>query len=123
MSGAEPISVNVKVEVLPKVELGQYKGIEVTRRVRPVADEDVDRVIEGLRENSASLIPVEDRGAQLGDTVTVNFNGKFVDTPEAEDINVEDVDVELGGSGVQQEFTDNLLGVSADDEKQFTVNY
>ena len=121
--GEEPISVHVKVEVLPKVELGDYKGIEVTRRVRPVADADVDRIIDGLRENSATLLPVEDRGAQLGDVATVTFRGKFIDTPEAEDINVEDVDVVLGGDGVQQEFTDNLVGVRPEDEKTFTVAY
>lgn len=121
--GTEPISLQVNVEVLPEVTLGEYKGLEAARRVRPVTDEDVERVIEGLREASASLQPVEDRGAELGDTVTVNFHGKFVETPEEEDINVEDVDVELGGEGVQQEFTDNLLGVRADEEKTFTVNY
>ena len=121
--GEEPISLHINVEVLPKIELGEYKGIEAARRVRPVGDEDVDGIIAGLRENSASLLPVEDRPSQLGDTVTVTFNGKFLDTPEAEDINVEDVDVELGGSGVQQEFTDNLLGVQPDDEKGFTVAY
>jgi len=121
--GEQPISVNVSVEVIPNVELGEYKSLEVGRRVRPVKDEDIERIIEGLRENSASLIPVEDRGAQLGDTVTVNVNGKFVDKPEDEDINVEDVDVELGGAGVQQEFTDNLLDVKPDDEKAFRVNY
>lgn len=121
--GNEPISVNVSVEVLPKIELGKYKGVEVARSVRPVSDDDVDRIIEGLRENSASLIPVEDRAAEIGDTVTVNFNGKFVDTPEAEDINVADVDVALGGENVQQEFTDNLLGVKPDEEKTFRVDY
>src|SRR5436190_6542305 len=121
--GNEPISVNVSVEVLPKVELGKYKGIEVVRSVRPVSDADVERIIEGLRENSASLIPVEDRGAQLGDTVTVNVNGKFVDTPEDQDINVDDIDVVLGGDGVQQEFTDNLLDAKPDEEKAFRVNY
>ena len=121
--GAEPIALDVKLEVLPKVELGEYKGVGVTRRVRPVADADVDHVLEGIREQSASLIPVEDRGAELGDTVTVNFNGKFVETPEAEDINVDDVEVVLGGDGVQQEFTDSLLAVQPDDEKKFTVNY
>jgi trigger factor len=121
--GAEPIKVHVHVEVLPEVALGEYKGIEAARRVRPVTDEDVERVIEGLREASASLQPVEDRGAEVGDTVTVNFRGKFVETPEAEEINVEDVDVELGGEGVQQEFTDNLLGVKADEERTFTVSY
>jgi trigger factor len=121
--GSEPISLHVHVEVLPEVTLGEYKGFEAARRVRPVTDEDVERVIEGLREASASLQAVEDRPAEIGDTVTVNFQGKFVSAPDEEDINVEDVDVELGGAGVQQEFTDNLLGVKADEEKTFTVNY
>jgi len=121
--GEEPISVNVKVEVLPRVELGQYKQLEVARRVRPVGEADLDTIIEGLRENSASLIPVEDRSSQLGDTVTVNFQGKFIDTPDEEDIKVEDVDVVLGGEGVQQEFTENLLGLKPDDEKTFRVDY
>jgi trigger factor len=121
--GAEPISVHVHVEVLPEVTLGEYRGLGAARRVRPVTDEDVDRVLEGLREASASLQPVEDRGAEIGDTVTVNFHGKFIETPDEEDINVDDVEVELGGAGVQQEFTDNLLGVRADEEKTFTVDY
>ena len=59
-------------------------GFEVSRQTRPVNDEDVDRVLEQLRENSASLQPVEDRGAEVGDTVTANFLGKFVNDPEAE---------------------------------------
>jgi trigger factor len=121
--GSGPIQLHVHVEVLPEVTLGSYKGLEAGRRTRPVGDEDVERVIEGLREASASLEPVEDRGAELGDTVTVNFLGKFVGAPDQEDINVEDVDVELGGPGVQQEFTDNLLGARPDEERTFTVSY
>jgi len=76
-----------------------------------------------LRENSASLEPVEDRGAQLGDTVTASFHGKFLDEPEAEPINVEDVDVVLGGEGVVAEITNNLLDTKADDETTFRVSY
>jgi trigger factor len=121
--GEQPLSFQVNVEVFPKIDLGEYKGLEAVRRVRPVADADVDRVIEGLRATSASLLPVEDREAQLGDIVTVNFNGQFSDTPEAEDINVEDVEVTLGGQAVQQEFTDNLLGVRIDDKRSFSVSY
>jgi trigger factor len=121
--GTEPISVHVHVEVLPEVTLGEFKNLEAGRRMRPVGDEDVARVIEGLREASASLQPVEDRGAEIGDTATVNFQGKFIDAPEEEDIKVDDVDIELGGAGVQEEFTNNLLGVKADEEKSFTVDY
>jgi trigger factor len=121
--GEDPISVKVNVEVLPEVKLEKYKGLEAGRRVRPVSDEDVDHMIEGLRDASASLQPVEDRGAESGDTVTVNFYGNFLDSPDEEDIKAEDVDVVLAGEGVQQEFTDNLLGVKPDEERTFTVEY
>ena len=121
--GEDPISFHVNLEVLPKIELGHYKGLDASRRVRPVTEADVDRLADGLREASASLQPVENRGSQLGDTVTVNFHGKFLDAPEEEDINVQDVDVTLGSEGVQKEFTDNLLDVRVDDEKTFVVDY
>ncbi len=61
--GEKPISFTVNVEVLPDIKLGDYKGLGVARRTRPVNEEDVDRVIESLRENSATLEAVEDRGA------------------------------------------------------------
>ena len=121
--GEEPISVKVNVEVLPKVELGNYKGLEVSRKTRPVTDENVDQMLETLRETSASMQPVEDRPAAIGDTVTVNVEGKFIDEPEQENIRQDDVEVALGGKSVQPEFTDNLTGVRPDDEKTFVVEY
>ena len=121
--GQKPISFNVNVDVLPEINLGDYKGLAASRRKRPVNDEDIDRVIEHLRESSAALQPVEDRGAQSGDTITANFHGKFVNDPEAEPISVEDVDVVLGGAGVVQAITDNLSGARADEEKTFSVDY
>jgi trigger factor len=122
--GDEPLTVKVGLEVLPEIELREYKGIETTRRVRPVTDVDVDRVIEGLRDSSASLQPVEDRASQLGDTVTINARGKFVDDePEAEEIKVDDVEVLLGGPGVHQQFTDSLTGVKAEETRTFVVDY
>ena len=155
--GETSITVKVGVEVLPEIKLENYKGLEAKRFVRPVTDADVDKAIENLRNASAALQPVEDRAAELGDTVTVNAHGKFVDTPshseaspeadtesktdtdaadqsaseaeqppdddEHEEIHVDDVEVVLGGPGVQQEFTDNLLGVRPEDKKSFIVDY
>jgi trigger factor len=121
--GDEALRINVGVEVFPEIKLGKFKGLSAERRVRPVIDEQIENVLTGLRESAASLQPVEDRSSQPGDTVTVNIKGKFLDTPDAEDINVDDVDIQLGGQGVQQEFTDNLLDVKPDDEKSFQVNY
>ena len=121
--GEEPITVKVGVEVFPEVKLEKYKGLEAVRRTRPVKDEDVDKMIEGLRDASASLQPVEDRGAEAGDTVTINVQGKFVDAPNEEDIKADDIEVVLGGEGVQQEFNDNLQNTKPDDTKSFLVTY
>ena len=121
--GDQPITVKVGLEVFPEVKLEQYKGLEAVRRTRPVTDADIDSMIEGLREGSASLEPVEDRGAELGDTVAINVLGKFVEEPDAEEIKADDVEVVLGGEGVQQEFTENLQGTKPDDKKTFLVAY
>ncbi|MFH3651699.1 hypothetical protein WAH63_21565, partial [Acinetobacter baumannii] len=69
---------------MPTIELGQYRGLELVRRTRPVTAEEVEEVIAQMRESSAVLVPVEDRGAQVGDTVTVNLRGRFVDDPQVE---------------------------------------
>jgi trigger factor len=121
--GEESIKVKVHLEVVPEVKLGEYKGLEAVRRLRPVTEEDVDNMIHSLREGSAVMAPVEDRASELGDTVTINARGKEVDQPDAEEIKVDDIEVELGGPNVQKEFTENLTGVKPDDKKTFTVDY
>jgi trigger factor len=121
--GGEPIAFSVTVEVMPELTLGQYKGIEAARRTRPIDDETVARVIENLREASASLQPVEDRASEEGDTVTADIQGRYLEPPSDEDVNVEDVDVVIGGEGVLPAFTEQLTGVRPDEAKTFTVEY
>jgi trigger factor len=121
--GQESISLHAHVEVMPELALGEYKGLEAARRTRPVAEEDVERVVSNLLEASASLQPVEDRASEEGDTVTVDIQGRYVEPPAEEDINVEDVDIVLGGEGVLPAFTEHLTGVRPDEVKTFTVVY
>ena len=121
--GEKPLTLRIGVEVLPDISLESYKGLEAVRRTRPVTDADVDKMIDNLRDASASMEPVEDRPSELGDTVTINARGKFVDEPEAEEIKVDDVEVVLGGPGVQKEFTDSLTGARPDDTRTFLVDY
>jgi len=121
--GDQPITVKVGLEVLPEITLSEYKGLEITRRLRPITDADIDRVIDEFRNSTAAFMPVEDRPSELGDTVTINARGKFADEPDAEEIKVDDVEVVLGGPGVQQEFTENLTGVRPEETKTFLVDY
>ncbi|MBA2339004.1 MAG: trigger factor [Pyrinomonadaceae bacterium] len=121
--GDKPLAIHAHVEVLPEVKLGEYKNVEVARRVRPVTDADVEEVVKQLRESNASLVPVEDRPAQSGDTVTVSFEGRFLDPPSDEPIKADDVDVALGGEHVLEDFNREFTGARPDDVKTFTVRY
>ncbi len=123
INGSEPLSLHVHVEVMPEIPEPKYKGIEVTRRVKPVAAGEVEDLIAERLQKEAALIPVEGRKSKLGDTVIADLEGRFDDAPDAEPIKADDLEVELGGEHIEKSFTEHLVGVKEDDEKAFTVVY
>ena len=123
LAEGEPLRFKAGVEVFPEFELANYRGLKVTKTVTQVSDEDVEGVINYWREAAAEFVPVEDRPSQLGDFVSVNLVGKYIEPAEEEDLKSDDLQVELGAEGVQSEFTENLTGVKAGDVKEFRVKY
>ncbi len=121
-----PLSFKVSVEVIPNFELQEYKSLKAVKRVRQVTEEDIEKIIERWRENSAEFVTVEDRPAQTGDFVSVNLIGKYVvaegATPE-EDLKADDVQIELGAVGVQLEFNEHLVNAKEGEVREFRVAY
>jgi len=111
-----------KVEVLPEFELKEYRNVPITKKFRIVTDEMIDRQLETLRQQQATLNPVEDRAAQDGDFVSIDVRGKYLDQ-ESEDIVTEGQQLEVNSPHTQAEFTENLRGVKVGEEKSFTVKY
>lgn len=123
VNGSVPISLHVHIEVMPEIPTPKYDNIEVVRRVKPVLDGEVEDLIAERLQKEASLIPVEGRKSELGDTVIADLEGKFDDAPDAEPIKADDLEVELGGEHIEKAFTENLVGVESDEDKEFTVSY
>jgi trigger factor len=119
----EPLKFKATLEVLPEFELKEYKGLNLTKRVQSVTDEDVQHTLDHLRQSAAEFIPVEDRESREGDFVSVNLVGKYVEPQEEEDLKSDDVQVEIGAENVQPEFNENLRGVKAGDVREFRVKY
>jgi trigger factor len=71
-----PTRLKATVEVRPEIVLQRYKGVAVDRPVLPVTDADVERSLEALAKERATLVPVE-RPAQLGDVVTLDYEGNI----------------------------------------------
>lgn len=123
LNGSQPVTLHAHIEVMPEIPTPEYKGLEATRRVKPTDDADIDKFIEARRHEQASLIPVEGRKAQDGDTLIVDLEGAFPDEPNSESIKADDLEITLGDANIEKSFTENLAGVETDEEKEFTVAY
>jgi trigger factor len=93
------------------------------RRVRPLPEGEMERIIDQRRQSGASLVPVEGRKSEKGDTLIVDLEGTFEDEPETDPIKADDLEITLGDEGIEQSFTENLVGLEPDEEKEFTVSY
>ena len=74
----KPFIFTAEVAVKPEVTLGEYKGLEVPKADLEVTDEEIEAELKKEQEKNARTIHVEDRAAQEGDKVTIDFEG-FVD--------------------------------------------
>ena len=123
LNGTEPVILHIHVEVMPEIPTPDYKGLEVTRRVRPPQEGELNSIIDERRQEFASLMPIEDRKSEKGDTVIVDLEGIFTDDPKSEPIKADDLEIKLGDEMIEESFTENLIGVEEDEEKEFTVTY
>jgi trigger factor len=144
----EPIKFKAAFEVLPEFELGDYKAIKVEKPDVTITDEQIDHELNLLQEKQASFDPVdEERGAEKGEFVQVSFEARpknladdeaeaesaeekdaAAESPnqkaaDAQPVQMEEVLVEIGGANTIPEFTKNLAGAKAGDERSFEVSY
>ncbi len=118
----KPLLFNAVVEVLPEVELGEYRGLEAEQEEVEVDDIQVDHHLYMLREQNARLVPREDEPAKDGDHVTIDFKG-FVDGEPFEGGEAEDYSLELGSQSFVPGFEEQLVGVKPGEEKEVVVNF
>lgn len=123
LNGSQPLGLHIHVEVMPEIPAPDYKGLEATRRVRPLPEGEMDRIIDQRRQSGATLMPVEGRKSEAGDTLIVDLEGTFSDESDTDPIKADDLEITLGDEGIEQSFTENLVGLEADEEKEFTVSY
>ncbi len=108
-------------EVMPELEVGDLSALEIKRPVTEVTDEDIDRMIDKLREQRTEWIDV-DRPAQEGDRVTLDFTG-IMDGEAFEGGSANDIPLVLGSGTMIPGFEDGLVGVKAGEEKTLELKF
>lgn len=110
------------VAVKPEVTLGKYKGIEVEKKTAEVTEEEVTAEIDRARESNSRMITIDDRAAQDGDTVVIDFDG-YVDGEQFEGGYAENHDLVLGSHSFIDGFEEQLVGKNIGDEVDVNVTF
>ena len=118
----KPLIYRATVPVRPEVTLGDYRGFPFGIEVEPVDHARVTQVIEDLRDQQATLVPVDDRAVRDGDFLIIAFEGRR-DGEVFEGGSAERYPVVVGSGRMIPGFEAQLVGLSIDEEKRFDLTF
>jgi len=121
LSGNADLSYTMTYEVLPKVELGDFKTVSVDRPVVDVSDADVEEQLKQLAE-SARAFATKAGKAETGDRLTVSYVGKIDGEPFAGGSD-DNASVTIGDGRFIPGFAEQLVGIASGEEKAITVTF
>jgi trigger factor len=117
----EPLRFKAEFEVVPEIELQDYKGVEVPYTDPEVSDEDVAKRVEELREQKAEYVNIDPRPVEDGDYAVVSLES--ISGIEGDPLKTEEMALQIGGPETLPEFTETLRGVSPGEERELEVSY
>jgi trigger factor len=116
----QPLTFTASFDTVPEFDPGDLATIAFKRASNAINDEAVDLALQRLRDRGARNEPVEGRGVDHGDTVTLDLERRDAGgTPD----NHSDVNIELGAKANPPGFDEQLLGLEVGAHKEFTLHY
>ncbi len=115
--------VTVEMEVLPTVPAPAIDALKLERLTVPVADELIDEQLQKFADQSKKWDDADDKAAEMGNLVTVDFVGKTADGVAFEGGTGTDMGVELGSGRLIPGFEEQLVGVKLGEEKTLNVTF
>jgi trigger factor len=118
----KPLVFKATVAVRPEVELGDYRNFRFAPEIETVDDAKVDKVLDELRDQNATLAAVEDRGARNGDWAVIGFRGTRDGEP-FEGGTSERMPLILGEDRLVPGFEAHVLGLEPGASTEFDITF
>jgi len=118
----EPLRFRATLEVRPAVELSEYKGLSLVRRVREVPEDEVERALAQVQAEATQLLSVE-RPAAETDVVTVDHVRIDEKGRTLKGSRVRDAALDLEQPGLLPDFKQALVGSQAGESRTVQVHY
>jgi trigger factor len=127
----KPFKFNIKFDIRPSIELGDYKNISVKEYECKVADTDIDKEIQSLRERYATVAKKEKgENAEKGNYVRAEVKrlDNIEDTEvkegnETKEVKPQNISMIVGKDKSDTSFDDDITGMKVDEEKEVTKKY
>ncbi len=116
----EPLKFKAEFEVAPTIDLKEYRGVTVHYNEPAVAEEDIAKRLEEIRDQKAQFVNVDPRPAADGDYAVVSLDSlSGVDKP----IHQDEMQLHVGDPETVAAFSEAVRGLSPEEEKDFEVAY
>ena len=123
LAGKSDLTYTVSVEVVPAIQLADFKTFTVEKPVADVTDADVDEAIKRIADQSRAYVAKgEGAKAESGDRVTINFKGTIDGTP-FEGGTGEGIQVAIGSNSFIPGFEEQLVGIAAGEARTLKVTF
>jgi len=122
-----PIRFSARLELKPRVDPGEYQGIPVSDQAVEPSEEEIDGVIDRIREAHAEFHPIEGRPAAKGDFAVADIAGSFVEilapgqTPRT--FRDEKITLEVGHPDSMPEINEALRGTLPGQTRRFRKTF
>ncbi len=123
LAGKSDLTYTVSIEVVPAIQLADFKSFKIEKPVAEVTDADIDEAIKRIADQNRSFVAKgEGAKAGSGDRVTVNFKGTINGTP-FEGGTGENIQVTIGSNTFIPGFEDQLIGIAAGETRTLKVSF
>ena len=118
----KPLTFTIRVEVFPSLENLKYKDYDFEKVEIELTDDVIEEQIEAIRENLKTLEPIEDREAQNGDVVNIDFKGFLNDEPFPGGT-ADGHQLELGSHSFIEGFEEGVVGMKVGETKDLNLTF
>lgn len=115
------IEITLEIPCVPEFTLGEYKGLEFTKSVAPVTEEQIQNAIDRELMRGSRLVETN-KAVKMDDTVTLDFEG-FIDGKAFEGGKAEKYQLKIGSHSFIDTFEEQLIGLNINDEKDVQVTF
>lgn len=122
LSGGADLTYTVALEILPKFDVADVRGLPLEKMVAPVEDKEVDEALDNIVKQNRPFVAKENSAAETGDRIVVSFVGTLDGKP-FQGGSADDITVEIGSNSFVPGFEEQLVGMKPGEQRTITVTF